>query len=217
MDRGSTVAEALLARRTIHQFDPDRPIEPGSLVRILELATRAPSDFNLQPWRFLVVRDRKDRQKVGRCVLGPAAWAEAPVVVIVLGYLHPHQTHLEAIVDEMVRRGSLHHEAALAVKGRAASTMAREANPESWAGRSCMLAAAWLVLAAEGLGVQSALVERFESAPLRQAFGIPDDHAIGCLVGLGHALETPPFPGRLPLDAVCFSDHFGQPFMPNQI
>jgi nitroreductase len=75
-----------------------------------------------------------------------------------------------------------------------------------------MAAAATLTIAAESLGVASAAIEPFDPARLKDAFGIPDDHAIACLIALGHAAETPPFPGRLPLADVAFEEHFGQPW-----
>lgn len=219
MARELTVAEALESRRTTPRFDPDRPIDPALLVRILEPATRSPSERNLQPWRFLVVRDRANRERLNRCAQGLSRFAEAPVVVIVLAYLHPQRTHLQPIVDEMVDRGILNANEARAFAGRTRSRIDRRADPESWAVRAAMTSAMALVLAAESLGVQSALVdpERLDPDRLRREFGVPDDHALGCLIALGYAVDRrpPPFPGRLPIDAVCFGEHFGRPFDAN--
>ncbi|MHC5542855.1 nitroreductase family protein, partial [Singulisphaera rosea] len=43
------------------RFDPDRPLPDALLKRILHEATRIPSPANLQPWRFLVVREARNR------------------------------------------------------------------------------------------------------------------------------------------------------------
>jgi nitroreductase len=204
--------EAILNRRATKRFDPEKPLAEDLLARILSLATRAPSGFNLQPWRFLVVRTKGNREKLRGCAYGQTKVGEAPVVVIVLGYHHPDRTHLEAMVAEQVRLGVITPEMGKGLKGRAASTMERVRDREVWATRSAMLAAATLMIAAESLGIASAPMEGFETEKVRQAFGIPDDHSVCCLVALGYAAGEQPFPGRFGLEEVCYSEHFGQPW-----
>lgn len=57
-----TVDEAVLARRAVRGFLPDRAVPPALLREALELAQRSPSDCNVQPWRVFVAsgqtRDR---------------------------------------------------------------------------------------------------------------------------------------------------------------
>jgi nitroreductase len=207
-----TVSKALERRRATRHFDPSRPLDEALLKRILSLATQAPSGFNLQPWRFLVVRSTRNREKLRACAYGQAKITEAPVAVIVLGHKQPHLSHLDAIVDTQVRLGVLTPEQAAEWKGRARAGMGRQQNLTLWATRSTMLAAMALMLAAESLGVQSAPMEGFDEEKVRAAFGVPDDHAVCCLVCLGHAASTKPFPGRLGLNDVCHEEHFGQPW-----
>lgn len=207
-----TVTEALLRRRATRHFDPSRPIDEVLLLHILTLATQAPSGFNLQPWRFVVVRSQSRREKLQACAFGQSKVAEAPVVVIVLGHHHPHRTHLDQMADSQVKRGVLTPDEAAALKGRALATMERQPDLELWATRSAMLAAMCLMLAAESHGVRSAPMEGFDEEKVRAAFGVPDDHAVCCLICLGHARETKPFPGRFNLEDVCYREHFGQPW-----
>nr|WP_087732126.1 nitroreductase [Paraburkholderia piptadeniae] len=51
------VEQALLTRRSVRGFLP-RPVEHALVVRILELAARAPSGTNTQPWRVHVLTGR---------------------------------------------------------------------------------------------------------------------------------------------------------------
>lgn len=206
-----TAPEAILRRRATRRFDPDRPLPSETLKALLHLATRAPSSYNLQPWRFVVVRSRRNRERLRACAFGQAKVAEAQAVVIVLGYQRPHETDLDAVLAEAVRRGALTPEAAAGLRVTAPRAVDK-ALPALWATRSAMLAAATLMIAAESLGVASAPLEGFDEPKLRHAFGVPDDHAVCCLVALGFAAESKPFPGRLGLDHVCFEEHFGQPW-----
>jgi nitroreductase len=56
--------EAIRTRRTTNgAFKPD-PIDPEHLRTILEMASHAPSHFNSQPWRFLVIQDAACRAAI---------------------------------------------------------------------------------------------------------------------------------------------------------
>ncbi len=206
-----TVADALAQRRATRHFDPTRPVDPQTLEQILHLATLAPSGYNLQPWRFLVVQTAANRQKLRDCAFNQPKVTDAPVVVIVLGAHSPQRSHLDTIIATQERLGGLTPEGALEMKARTLNAMSRVTDLELWTTRSTMLAAMSMLLAAESLGIASAPMEGFDAARVAEAFGVPDDHSVCCLVCLGHAAKPLPFPGRLPLDEVCFGEHFGQP------
>ncbi|MDR3637378.1 MAG: nitroreductase family protein [Isosphaeraceae bacterium] len=204
--------EAIAHRRATRRFDPARPVPDGALEQVLHLATLAPSGFNLQPWRFLVVRTDRNRQKLYECAFRQPKVAEAPVVVIVLGYHHPHRSHLDAMIEQQKTLGAIPESGVAELRARATRTMERVPDPALWATRSTMLAAATLMVAAESLGLASAPMEGFEPEKVKEAFGVPNDHSVCCLIALGFAAEEKPFPGRFGLAEVCFEEHFGQPW-----
>ena len=204
--------DAITRRRATRRFDPARPLSEGLLKEILHRATFAPSGYNLQPWRFLVVREARNRQRLRACAFNQPKVAEAPVVVIVLGYRNPDRSHLAAMLATMRALGAREDAAVAELGARAARTMERVADRSAWALRSTMLAVGTLLIAAEALGVASAPLEGFDPALVKESFGIPDDHLVCCLVALGYAAEETPFPGRFGLADVCYEEHFGQPW-----
>ena len=204
--------EAIARRRATRHFDPARPLPDDLLKEVLHLATFAPSGFNLQPWRFIVVRSERNRQRLRACAFNQPKITEAPVVLIVLGYHNPHRSHLDAIVGKSLDLGALTPPLAAEMRARATQAMERVADRALWATRSTMLAAGTLLIAAESLGVASAPMEGFDPAKVKEAFGVPDDHTVCCLIALGYAAEEKPFPGRLGLEEVCYEEHFGQPW-----
>ena len=59
----------LRSRRSIRRFK--REVVPEVMIdRLLETATYAPSAHNLQPWRFVVVRDPESRSDLGSALTG---------------------------------------------------------------------------------------------------------------------------------------------------
>ena len=79
------VLKAIRNRRTIRRFKPD-PVDEKKLQMILEAGRWAPSFSNLQPWRFIVVRDlglKIALDKAARESVLHLGINEAPVVILV--------------------------------------------------------------------------------------------------------------------------------------
>ena len=79
------VLKAIRNRRTIRRFRPD-PVDEKKLQLILEAGRWAPSFSNLQPWRFIVVRDlglKIALDKAARESVLHLGINEAPVVILV--------------------------------------------------------------------------------------------------------------------------------------
>jgi nitroreductase len=198
--------------RPARHFDPGQTISNALLERILRSATFAPSSYNLQPWRFVVVRSARNRETLRSCAYGQAKITEAPVVLIAVGYHNPDKTDLETLLAESLRVGDLTRATAAAIRGQAPRAPERLGHRALWSTRWTVLAIANLIIAAESVGVASAAIEEFDPQKVRAAFGIPDDHTLCCLVVLGYATERETSPFQFGLDHICYKEHFGQPW-----
>ncbi len=49
--------EVINRRRAVNFFDPGKPVSDEMLRDLIETAAKAPSSFNLQPWRLMVLKD----------------------------------------------------------------------------------------------------------------------------------------------------------------
>ena len=72
--------EAIRKRQSIRDYD-DKPVPEEKLKRVLEAARLAPSANNRQPWRFVVVKERKRRQELAQAANGQTFISEAPIVI----------------------------------------------------------------------------------------------------------------------------------------
>ncbi|MHB8382748.1 MAG: nitroreductase family protein [Candidatus Binataceae bacterium] len=75
--------ESIISRKVQRAFAPTA-VEDDKLVKIVEAGRHAMSARNLQPWQFVVVRDRAHLKAIGEfCTTGKFV-ADAPCAVIVL-------------------------------------------------------------------------------------------------------------------------------------
>ncbi|NCT26643.1 nitroreductase family protein, partial [Bacillus subtilis subsp. subtilis] len=64
MTTSMTASEAMLSRHSVRKYVPNTPIAATELNEILELASSAPSSWNLQHWRFLVFQQDETKRKL---------------------------------------------------------------------------------------------------------------------------------------------------------
>ncbi len=77
------VAMAIEKRRAVKRFEPDYVIPEEDERRLFELTLLSPTAFNIQHWRFVVVRDRELREKIRAVTWGQPQITEASLLVVV--------------------------------------------------------------------------------------------------------------------------------------
>ena len=75
------VIQAIKSRESVRSF-LDKKVESEKLINILEAARLAPSFFNRQEWRFVIVRDSENKKKLVNYAKSPSYVAEAPIVIV---------------------------------------------------------------------------------------------------------------------------------------
>ena len=63
--------EAMSTQRAIRRLKTD-PVDDALVLRLIELALKAPTGSNAQNWEFIVVRDRAVKERLG--ALNRGAW-----------------------------------------------------------------------------------------------------------------------------------------------
>ena len=76
------VHEAVRTRLTVRQFKPD-PVPDEVVRKILEAARLAPSSQNLQPWHFIVIRNRETLQRLGQIASSGGFVSDAPMAIAI--------------------------------------------------------------------------------------------------------------------------------------
>lgn len=85
--------EVIRTRRSIRSY-LQRPVPADVLNRVLEAARIAPSGSNLQPWRFIVVKDEDMKRRLATACGDQSFIAEAPLVIVACGCnIHYNRGH----------------------------------------------------------------------------------------------------------------------------
>lgn len=84
------VFEAMRKRHSVRSFDGTRDVAPELVDELLRCACMAPSAGNVQPWRFVVVRDAGVKAALAGAALGQDFLAAAPLVIAVCADLEAH-------------------------------------------------------------------------------------------------------------------------------
>jgi nitroreductase len=204
--------DLLLNRRATSHFHPDEPVPANYLDAILKLAAQAPSGYNTQPWRFIVVREKANRERLMRAAFGQAKIAEAPVVVITLGMKDEWKKTFDEVLREGTRRGVGSEDSVETAKKGAVDFLNTIPMP-LWVNRHGMIAFTTMMYAAETYGFDTAPMEGFDPAAVKREFNIPEEAEVVALLAIGKAQEPDkPYTGRFSLDKIVFTERFGDPF-----
>ena len=75
------VIDSIKMRKSVRTF-LDKPVENEKLIQILDAARLAPSAFNRQRWRFLIVRDIQTRAELIKRAKIPPFVGKAPIIIV---------------------------------------------------------------------------------------------------------------------------------------
>jgi nitroreductase len=213
------LSQAIQERRATGSFE-DIPIHSADLEKILRAGLEAPSGYNLQPWRFVVVRNRDQKKKLRAAAFGQAKVEEASVVIVACG---DPEGWSKGDLEEMLRLATdhgyggeqAHNQARAAVTGFLGSAPGKIAGLEPsfavWANRHTMIALTTMMWAAETLGYDTAPMEGFEEDKVKALLKIPESIRVVALLAVGRRKgDDKPYGGRFDIQRTVFSDEWGK-------
>jgi nitroreductase len=180
-------AITLIERRvSANRFDAGYALTDAEIEELTRLATRAPTAYNLQNWRFVAVRTPEAKARLRSLAYGQDKVLDAAVTFIVCGLLPDHAAIPERL-RPFVKAGYM---PADMVAGWQEGARAQYADPRTArdeAVRSASLGAATLIYAAEALGLASGPMVGFDAEGVAREFGLGPDEVPVMLVAVGRA------------------------------
>ncbi len=193
--------EVMKARSTVRKYDPNANIPEEELNELLEIAIQAPSAWNLQHWRFLVITSKEMKEKLLPISYNQEQVVEAAATVAVLGDLQANETakivYKDAgkdIYDLMI--------------GQVEKAYQNDRFARDEAFLNAGFAAMQLMLAAKAKGYDTCPIGGFNREKFVEEFRVPDRYAPVMLITIGKAAAQARPTTRLPLDQVVVKESF---------
>ena len=173
-------------RASANLFDPSHILTQAEIEELVRLATRAPTAYNLQNWRFMAVQTPQSKARLRSLANGQAKVSDAAVTFIICGVLPDHAV-LHERLGPFVEAGFMPADMA---SGWQVGAQAQYANPQTArdeAVRSATFGAATLIHAAEALGFASGPMVGFDAEGVAREFGLGANEVPVLLVAVGRA------------------------------
>jgi nitroreductase len=206
------LSELVRERRATPSFSPS-PVDEGDLGQIVRAGLEAPSGFNMQPWRFIVVREPGQRRHLRVAAMNQLKVEQAPVVIVACGDTEGWKN---GDIEEVIRAGHEHgfdNETQIeSMRKTVTNNLRSHPDIAMWVAKQTMIAATTMMWMAEALGYDTAPMEGFHEDQVREVLGIPRHVSVVCMLCIGHLQGSDKkYAGRMPPSRVAFSERYGQP------
>jgi nitroreductase len=180
-----SVADAAATRRSIRAFSPE-PVPREDLEAIFDVTRLAPSAWNLQPWRFVVVEDPVRKQQLAEAAFHQRQVSSAPAVIGIYTDMRDSLENLDRVI---------HPSATADERARARRSIERafekktDEEREAWGARQGYIALGYLLLAASERGFDTSPMLGFDHSRARDVLGVPAHAQVIALVAIGKGRE----------------------------
>ena len=196
--------DAIYQRRACKFYDPEHELTTEEERKLLEAAIQSPTSFNMQNWRFVLVKDKALRAQVREAAWGQAHITDSSLLIVLCADLKaygdkPERYWVNAPKDVGERLSGM-----MIPFYEGKDQLIRDE-----AMRSVGIAGQTIMLAAKSMGYDSCPMIGFDPEAVAKIINLPEDHTIGFVIVVGKRVSDPfEKPGQLPLEDVVVTDQF---------
>jgi nitroreductase len=196
--------DAIKQRRAVKHYDPDHKLADDEMNQILSLAVLSPTSFNMQNWRFVVVKDSEIRKQIRAAAWDQAQVTDASALIVICADLKAWKYNPSQYWKDASKETQEFMVSAMGPFYEGKDELQRDE-----AMRSCGIAAQTIMLAAKSMGYDSNPMIGFDPEKVAETIKLPENHVISMLMVIGKQTKPAmPRGGQLPLEKVVFTDKF---------
>lgn len=207
-----TLAQAIEERRSTPSFDGSTiPLE--DLRRILSAGLQAPSGYNMQPWRFIVVQSPEQKRRLRAASYNQGKIEEASAVIVACGDSDGWRRDLDLML-QLGRVGGMPESYADQARSSVPNYLSSFTSEQmkAWLNKQVTMAFTYMLLMAEVMGYDTAPMEGFEQDKVHEALKLPLSYWVVALLAIGHLKGADKFEGgRFDMGHTVFGEEFGKP------
>lgn len=189
-------------RSSVRKYKRGKKIPEDTLKNIIDLAGSAPSSWNLQHWKFLIIEDQERKDRLLPIAYGQQQVSDCSALIIVLGDIQANK-NAEKVYGEAVEAGHMSEESKQQLLNNINGAYKNVENIGVYeAIRNASFAAMQLMLAAKAYGLDTVPMGGFNTEALRKELNIPDRYEINLLIAMGYAKEPAHKTSRFPVEEI---------------
>ena len=207
-----SLAQAIRERRATPSFDGE-PIPPSDLRQILDAGLHAPSGYNMQPWRFIVVQNPEQKKRLRAASYNQAKVEEASAVIVACGDRDGWRKDLDEML-RLGRAGGMPESYAAQAEASVPAYLSgfTEDQMTGWLNKHVTIAVTSMMWMAEVMGYDTAMLEGFEPQMVCETLRLPISYWVVSLLGIGHLKGPDKFNGgRFDLSHTVYGEEYGKP------
>jgi nitroreductase len=196
--------DAIYQRRAVKHYDPEHELSDDEMQKLMEAAVQSPSSFNIQNWRFVLVRDKELRKQIRAAAVDQAQVTDASLLIVMTADLKAWEKS-----PKRYWRDAPQEVGDMLVNWMGPFYQGKDELQRDEAMRSCGIAGQTIMLAAKAMGYDSCPMIGFDPVEVAKLINLPDDHVISFMIAVGKATKPAwPKPGQLPLQEVVIHNQF---------
>lgn len=176
----------LRARYATKLFDPARLIPDDILEALLESLVLTPSSFGLQPWKFIVVRDRALKEKLLAHSWNQRQIVDCSDVVVFARKENFGDAEIARYIDSIAATRGVDTGSLEGFKGMMSGFVAKHPDIDRWAAHQVYIALGQFMTACAVLGVDACPMEGIVPAKYDEALGLAGtgyNTVVACPIG----------------------------------
>ena len=196
--------DAIKERRSVKNYDPNHKLTDDEVNQLLSLAVLSPTSFNMQNWRFVIVKDSEIKKQIRAAAWDQAQITDSSLLLTICADLKAWKDNPGQYWVNAPKEAQEFLVSAMGPFYEGKNQLQRDE-----AMRSCGIAAQTIMLAAKAMGYDSNPMIGFDPEKIAEIIKLPENHIISMLVTIGKKTKPAmPRGGQLSLDKVVFTDRF---------
>lgn len=196
--------DAIKERRSVKHYDPTYVISEKEIEQLMSLAILSPTSFNMQNWRFILIKNPEIRQQIRSAAWDQTQVTDSSLLLVICADLKSWQKNPAQYWKNAPKEAQ-----DFLVSAMGPFYEGKEQLQRDEAMRSCGIAAQTLMLTAKSMGYDSNPMIGFDPQKVAEIINLPKDHVISMMLAIGKQVKPAmPRGGQLPLSHVVFIDKF---------
>ena len=168
----------------------DEEVEKEKLEKIFDLTTKAPTAFNLQPYRFIVLDSEEAIEKATSSVIPVNGWVRYADKIVVLIGDEEIDVNSQEVLSHKIEEGRIDEEKAENLRKMYQDYKNRDSEfMTGWVTRNTVIPATFFMLACKTQGIGSSPVRGFSQEQLSEKLDLKDTERPILLFPIGYPKE----------------------------